>query len=292
MSENDYHDQNRLSVVAITHSTLINNFVSICLNGIFFGYFSKYYFEMDTDLNNKFSSYILFALLIHGYCVTFNNVLKLLLNSRIIGTIMLKYEHDNYLMLNSSIYKIIFKLTQTAAYICAMILVPIFIPFNSEHCDDYSKGLCFFGRWNAFFGIIGMIVLGIFIIPYLITIVGKCCCVCGETDSHSFTSSNTIQRVQNMVISNSILSEFIDTTSVCSICITDASDGNNTFVKLQCGHKLHKTCLMEFMSSNLIKNCPECRQPINSTGVINLHVNTDNDTNASNPVRSYEDNCV
>lgn len=290
MSDSNYSTD--IKLVTITKQTLINNIIKIGLNGLFIGYYSKYYFEMDTDLIDKFSSRILFILLINGYWISFNNILILFLNYCALGTIMLESQYNNYLMLNSSIYKNIHKLVKTIACVCAMILVPIFIPFDTNHCHEYSTGLCFFGRWNAFFGIISIIIFGIYIVfcvipNFVLLCTTKCCC----KPSHAHTNTNTsysraIQGIQNMVMDHSILSAFKDYISICPICISDATDGNSDFVKLLCGHKFHKTCMMEFMSSDLAQNCPECRQPIDSNNVVDFHT-TESVVNAM-----YTDNAV
>ena len=43
---------------------------------------------------------------------------------------------------------------------------------------------------------------------------------------------------------------------MCCICLIE----DNNYIKLNCGHKLHKKCLKELLEYS--NNCPMCRQKI------------------------------
>lgn len=277
--ENGSEDDNG-ERVKITYGTIFSDFFALTVMGLFSGYFLKFYLEMDDDLQDRFISKMFFVCLILNGISILGHLLKIFQDFKGIGKEMTKKQYANYKIANSKFIKKILILHKHAVEIVLMIFVPSFIPYTNENCHDYSSGLCFYGRWNAFWGIIGMIIYGFVLIAVLALIVAICCST-RETDGPNTDQILTLSerlreisrrnQIANFVIDKTIFKHLISEEEECPICLETGEEGDKDFTKLKCGHTLHTKCLNTLLESNCDKICPECRQNIAGVNVKNFH---------------------
>lgn len=254
----------------ITLSVIRNCLTVNILCGLFFGYFLKFYLEIDKNLLKHVTSKALLCELICCGIICIFNIIKLVKNIFNYNKSINKNKYERYLYFNNIYIKHFYDINFAISCLISMIFVPYFFPVKNNICNGYSQNICGFAIFYFVIGICAMIIYT----AILIKIIYLLCQMCY---SRSIDITSSIHNLYcsgdyNVLNVNQLNIIYLDLDNeICPICLEEGYENDKTFAELKCGHKLHKNCLNNLIQSNAQNNCPTCRQPFNATDIVNYH---------------------
>lgn len=173
--------------------TLFENTIIIILDGLWCGYFLKFYLEINKELMKKMITHFLLIQIISSFVNLSFDVLGGIVNFLNLGKILTKTEYENSKVLNNLILKIIYEINKLLSVIICCAFVPIFIPFTQENCHSYSNSICVFARIMAVSGVILMIAFGIVILSLIFSLI-SCLCEKEKESEEPIKSENVMSK--------------------------------------------------------------------------------------------------
>ena len=233
--------------VKITMQTIFNDLFILLINCMFLGFFT---IEITFWEKLTFFEYRSILLLAYG----FNEIPQIICNLR---KLLIDYTFLNASNVLESVYDDKNKIKNKYLYTCktfwnfCMSIINImmmveFIPFT-KGCYNYSNTICVFGRIAGCGGIIFMIIYGINVILFGISMLILVCEIIYTL------YKNTII---NNIIKNSALYIlfFKNYDKKCSICKTCIYTTANALETKCCKHTLHNECISKWLCQWLNKN--------------------------------------
>ena len=253
-------------LVTITNNTIRGHLYLVAIQIVALSFLLKFYLEMKDDLITRFASRMFLIFIATGFVHLIFYLMRVYQCIMHKGEIMTKRKYKSLVLFDNNKIKLIHVICEQVTQISVMIMVPIFVPFTHDNCHGYSEGLCFFGRYYGFFGVITMICYGIVVLALLIGLVFLC-----HIASQEGGFAIIKEQLQKIVRENQAAQLVLEQTPFqhldmfneeCVICLEDGTEGNSDFIKLKCGHVLHSTCFTTFLQSDCQKVCPTCRQDL------------------------------
>lgn len=205
--------------------------------------YNKMSYEVNKNVATSNVSNILVSMIAMLVCRMVVSYTSFILNVSYRGQVMTKTDYRRTMALKSSSYVFIRSISSTILLILMMAFSPKFVPFNSENCNGYSKQLCQFCRMLAFFGVILIIVYGLFFL-YVIYLWAK-------------HGTEYITQLKN----DSYFFRTFYNLSIFSIGdlgqTSDLWTSDNEMIDLGCGHNVTKKYSDE--NSIILVKCVECQ---------------------------------
>lgn len=252
-------------LITINKTKLCLNFIFFSMSVIYLYYYTYYYFQLPTNSIITYNSILLLISLLHYHCYNviycYYCYIDYILYGQTLTNTQYKYEKRLPRFINLP-----YDIFSDINAISLILQVPIFIPFTKNNCSFYVHNLCIFGRINAFFGIILIIIYSLFLLFITILFCYAFYNGMSLTDFVSVfnsRSSNNVNNFVSYVISEDSLKFLNLIDEECPICL-ESNIENENFVELSCcKNKFHYKCITTY-ANNVSGNklCPICRNPL------------------------------
>lgn len=155
------------------------------------------------------------------------------------------------------------KISNLVCVYCGFYIMTKFVPFE-KGCHIYNvEGahlMCTSIRIISFFTIMGTCILAVSLLCYIY--------ICLRTSCHVYLQQREEQRIKmtNISFATNYLNKYnpiqIQSTDeyLCSICLENAENNHEKWMKLNCEHKFHTACMVEWL--NYSRTCPQCRAKV------------------------------
>jgi hypothetical protein len=221
----------------------------------------------DSAWAPDYISVVLLAVIVLRCVFTVERIVRLAYTAMLLNSVV-----GNYAASTQPFWwlKKISRVSTIAFYLFCVMLIPIFVPFTDRNCHGLYCA-CFFGRVYSFYAcclVVNWVLLGAVALRLFyqsLTNGGR-----PRAREHAAELHTALHR-QRMEIDVSSFPVVHSDSATCPICLEEGSDGNPTFSHLECGHRLHQSCLRAMIdgpsgaagqASAALFLCPVCRQPL------------------------------
>lgn len=228
-----------LEVLRSFLTTVVMTVLSVTLISLY----NQMSYAENKNVSTSDVSNILVSMITMLVCRMIISYTTFILNVSYFGQIMTKTDYRRMLSLKSAPYVFFRSITSTIFLILMMAFSPKFVPFDQQHCNGYNEHLCKFCRLLAFFGIILIIVYGVFFF-YVVYVWAK----------YGFDYTNKLKN-------DSYFFRTFYGLSIFSLAdLRQKSDlwtADNEVIELGCGHTVTKKYSDE--NSIILVKCNECQ---------------------------------
>jgi hypothetical protein len=232
-----------MSTITIGVCKIINNVCSLMNYCFIFIPLIKGFIKINDNLINTLTTCSFLICLIFGLIFSIDNLLLLNYHIKNYKKTIFTIDYDNDIKFG---YWYIIKNIIFIIMVLNSFYLIQFIPIKNNNCHGYDIDICNCGRIFGIWGIIILIIIGIFIL-----------CI-----GYQIYNKNTRRHNVNLILKYIQIIE-----EDCPICMS--SDLELNIVETNCGHKFHEDCIKTYGTYN--NKCPVCRQDLTNNDIVNLH---------------------